>query len=370
MGQQFEFKLAKDFSAASIAGSDALRAQPAYGVYPLPALFGADSAWRDRKAKRLKAVKAEPALLPKSATAEGAFRLTLMQCKWHIAANFQAVVQARSPEGLHQMRVGFRRLRVALTAFGGEFRTPAIETLRLRAKQISERMAPARDLDVFLKDLFEPAAEADGAKEAFALLRERAKEARRAAWDEAVAQVCAPAFSGFVGELGEAIDHRVWMESPRAKSHAARGLVAFEAPASDVAERMLKYRLAHAKKRARDLDELADDERHKLRIALKKLRYTAEFFAPLYPKKPVKRWLKCLGEMQDILGGLNDVATARQTLEKLVALGDGGPLASKADLSFAAGIVYGWQLERADRIWKDAVGCWDSFSKSTPFWRH
>src|ERR1043165_57346 len=101
MGQQFEFKLAKDFSAASVAGPDGLRAQPAYGVYPLPALLEADSAGRDRKAKRLKAVKAEPALLPKSATAEDAFRLTLMQCKWHIAANFQAVVQARSPEGLH-----------------------------------------------------------------------------------------------------------------------------------------------------------------------------------------------------------------------------------------------------------------------------
>jgi hypothetical protein len=65
---------------------------------------------------------------------------------------------------------------------------------------------------------------------------------------------------------------------------------------------------------------------------------------------------------------VNDVATARNILEKLVAAGEGGPMASTADLSFAAGIVYGWQLERADRMWKTAVRRWDEFRNRQPFW--
>ena len=59
------------------------------------------------------AVKARAAILPRDIPAEDAFRLTLLQCQWHIAANISAVVEAREVEGLHQMRVGFRRLRVA-----------------------------------------------------------------------------------------------------------------------------------------------------------------------------------------------------------------------------------------------------------------
>jgi CHAD domain-containing protein len=363
MGQQFELKLVVEAGAAQTYD---LRAHPAYGLHPLPALVETAPLWP--KGERPKAAKAQPALLPEDATAEDAFRLTLMQCKWHVAANFAAVVEARDQEGMHQMRVGLRRLRVAFTSFGGEFRTPAMESLRLRAKQIAAHLSPARDFDVFLKDLFEPAAEANGAKEAFAVLRERARDAQRAAWNEAVAQICAPSFSGFMRELTDALDHRAWHENPRAKPHAAWGVIAFETPAKTVAGRILKHRLDHACKRARHLNRLDDGQRHRLRIALKKMRYTAEFFAPLYVKKPTQRFLQRLNNMQDVLGAVNDVATARNILERLVAIGDGGPLASKADLSFAAGIVYGWQLERADRMWNKAVDRWDEFRKRDPFW--
>src|SRR5262249_4038833 len=150
-------------------------------------------------------VKAQRALIPVEATADDAFRLTLTQCKWHIVANIPSVAEARHAEGLHQLRVGLRRLRVAFTAFGGEFRTPSMEALRLKTKQICDELAPARDLDVFLESLFEQAASANGAKEAFAVLRERAGAAKSAAWDNAVIQVCAPSFSAFIRDLGAAL---------------------------------------------------------------------------------------------------------------------------------------------------------------------
>ena len=63
--------------------------------------------------------------------------------------------------------------------------------------------------------------------------------------------------------------------------------------------------------------ELAPAERHQLRIALKKLRYAAEFFRSLYGEKEVAQYLKRMSALQDDLGHLNDVATAETLMDKL-----------------------------------------------------
>jgi CHAD domain-containing protein len=319
-------------------------------------------------AKYAKPSKAKPAFLPQDATAEDAFRLTLTQCKWHIAANVPAVVEGREIEGMHQLRVGFRRLRVALSSFGGEFRTPPIEGIRARAKRIADRLAPARDLDVFLGELFEPAASANGAADAFAVLRARAQAARRRGWDDAVSCVRSPAFSGFMTDLGDMLDRRGWREGGPGSAHATRGMIAFETPATTLARRMLDHRLGRARKRAHRLERLSDAKRHELRIGLKKLRYTAEFFAPLYDRKPVSRFVRRLSGMQDVLGALQDVVVARTTLERLVEIDDGNGAVPHAALSFAAGMVYGWHLECAAHTWENAVVRWKKFAKTEPFW--
>ena len=46
---------------------------------------------------------------------------------------------------------GLRRLEVALKSFGEAFEQPWLEELRGRAKVLSSRLGPARDLDVFLE---------------------------------------------------------------------------------------------------------------------------------------------------------------------------------------------------------------------------
>src|SRR5215469_3000611 len=129
---------------------------------------------REGSKDRPRALKAQPAFIPKNSLAADAFRLTLLQCKWHITANMPAV-EARDMEGMHQLRVGLRRLRVALSSFGGDFRNPQLEAIRIRAKTLTSRLAPARDLDVITEELFEPAATANGALDAFEVLRKRAQ---------------------------------------------------------------------------------------------------------------------------------------------------------------------------------------------------
>ena len=85
----------------------------------------------------------------------------------------------RSVEGLHQLRVALRRLEVALKAFGEEFQQEWLSDLRGRAKILSSRLGPARDLDVFLTELLDAPAE-EGDREAFlSLAGPRGRDARQ-----------------------------------------------------------------------------------------------------------------------------------------------------------------------------------------------
>jgi CHAD domain-containing protein len=306
------------------------------------------------------AVKARAAILPRDIPTEDAFRLTLLQCQWHIAANISAVVEAREIEGLHQMRVGFRRLRVAFTSFGKHFRNTELDTLKDRARRMAENLGPARDLDVFTEELLEPAAKANGAVESFELLRSRANDARRTAWDFAVTHVLSPSFATFMGDLNSAVERRIWLD--HSKDHAA-----FDMPAQDMAAKVLNGRLKMAKKKAKSLSDGSDEQIHQLRIALKKLRYTGEFFSPLYEKDEVEEFGERLSKMQDSLGAVHDVVVARETLARLTA---GANDHSDSGISFAAGIVYGWHLDRATHIFKKSVKRWKKFSRTEPFWKN
>ncbi|HEX3429927.1 MAG TPA: CHAD domain-containing protein [Rhizomicrobium sp.] len=315
-----------------------------------------------------RAQKAPPSLLPPDINVSDALRLTIVQCRWHVAANATVFIESHEPEAIHQLRVGLRRLRVALTSFGGEFRTPQFEAVRLRAKDLAQQLAPARDLDVFLSELFEPVANANGSQEALAVLRRRAEEARKRAFGDAFAAVSGPRLRMFMRDVSDITDGRGWPFPPHQGSSVLTGVRAYEVPAETVAERVLSHRYKRARKRARHLDRLSSVERHSLRIELKKLRYAAEFYMPFFDADQAKKFLARLARMQDVLGAVNDVTVAKHILEKLVNSAETVNGVSANDVSFAAGLIYGWHLERAAHTWREAVERWKKFARTRTFW--
>ena len=332
----------------------------------LPAILPAESSV-EKLAGWQRAQKAPPSLLPVGINVSDAFRLTLVQCRWHVAANAAVFADSRDPEAIHQLRVGLRRMRVALTSFGAEFRTPQFEAVRLRAKDLAQQLAPARDLDVFVSELLEPVANANGSKEAFAVLRRRAEEARRRAFGEAVAVVSGPRLRMFMRDVSDVTDGSGWPLPPYQGGTLA-GVHAYDVPAQTVAERILSHRYKQACKRARHLDRLSADERHTLRIELKKLRYAAEFFVPFFDADHAKKFLSRLARMQDVIGAVNDLAVAKNILEKFVATAETVDGVSANEVSFVAGLIYGWHLERAAHTWREAVQRWKKFVRARTFW--
>jgi CHAD domain-containing protein len=296
-------------------------------------------------------VNARPLQLDRNMYLKDVFHAALGECCTHIEANIAPVVQDRDVEGLHQLRVGLRRLNIALASFG---RTPAREALRSQAKIFFAAAGTARDLDVFLAELFEPVVAELNGQDGFAVLRQRAEQLRVRAWDGAVAQVSSAAFKTFLDEAAAAADQ--WDD-----------LLMPQVPVVSHAPLLLDGHLARVGKRGRGLKPAEHDRSHRLRIALKKLRYTSEFFATLYEEKPVRRYLKQLKQFQDLLGALNDAAQVRAVLGRLMMEATTSA-PEQAELSFAAGLINGWHHARASDFSHKSRKRWRSFKRSQPFW--
>lgn len=301
-----------------------------------------------------KPVKARPVRLNADMTAEDGFRVAVLECLAQISANIPAV-RAREVEGVHQLRVGLRRLHTAFFAFGDPFRIATVKRLRRRTKGLAGIFGPARDLDVFLESIFTPVALSADGNEALALLKKRIEDARAKAWDEGLEKLDEGGLQEFLDQVAAVAEARSW-----AKGSAEPILV--------TSARTLEERFLRARKRARRIDRGEDRDFHRLRIALKKLRYTAEFFEGLYKRKRLNEYLDHLRKLQDVLGAMHDVAAARQTLLRLTAE-EPASARSAAQLAHASGLITGWHESRATGLADKARKKWKELSRTEQFWR-
>ena len=293
-----------------------------------------------------KPARAQSPYVARAMRPQQAFRAILSDCVAQISANAALLRVGRSVEGLHQLRVAFRRLDVALGAFGKEFKQGWLEELRGRGKILSGRLSPARDLDVFVEKLLgQPPEMAEG----FDQLRRRTEIVRDAAWKTVHACVTGADFEAFIDDMAALASSQLPLTHQRRLPKTAA--------------RMLDRQMAQVSKRGKSARSREEAQMHRLRIALKKLRYMAEFFAPLYAKKDVRHYLKQLRGLQNLLGDLNDVANVRAVVGQVMQGGD-----APAAASFAAGLVVGRTSAQTPRAVKQALKRYRRFRKVEPFW--
>jgi triphosphatase len=251
-----------------------------------------------------KAVRGTGIALDADVSAGAAFRMIGLSCLDHAIANERATLEGDT-EGIHQMRVGLRRLRTALSIFKELVQGPETEAIKAELKWLTEQLAAARDLDVLIEKQLRPLRAAAPIGSAAAVLKQDL-EARRA---EALAKAKAAVESDRYRSIG--LRAALWL----ADGSWLRGddpLLAArrERPAAEVASEMLARRTKKVLKKARRIEKLDARARHKLRIAVKKLRYACEFFTGLYRRRKQearrKRFCKTLKSLQGLLGTLND----------------------------------------------------------------
>lgn len=237
-----------------------------------------------------KVAKAEPVPVRSDMSVAEAFQTIVQSCVRHFRLNEPLVVHRRDPAALHQVRVALRRLRAAYALFRPALADPQLEDLRHELRWFTGQLGEARNLDVLLQQRGLPRP-----------LRKSLKEERNVAYDQVVEAMGSKRLRLLL------IDLLAWLELGRWRQNnkAMRPLPDF------VSRRLYKWwqKVAHHD----DLRSMRSEERHELRIEIKKLRYGLEFVQPLHVRAEgkQKQFYKGVERIQESLGRLNDLATAQ-----------------------------------------------------------
>lgn len=252
-------------------------------------------------------VRAGPIRLTEVDSAEAAFLHIAGNCLAQISGNERCVVHGTSPEGVHQMRVGLRRLRSAFDIFRPLLACPP--TLQAELKWIADELGPARDWEVLadttLHDAFDYAPQDVGADAVVAAARAVAAKSRQ----HAAQAVRSERYTHMILTLKRWLGSKVWRDDASEVQRAK-----LVGPAKSFALATLRDRQRRLRKRGQGMAKLDEQQRHRARIAAKKLRYATEFFESLLPANRVRPYREQLSRLQDDLGWRNDMAVAELLL--------------------------------------------------------
>ncbi len=318
---------------------------------------------RDRPGK---AVKPGTVQLEHGAGSAEAFRVIAHSCIQHIAANERAI-SPNNAESLHQMRIGLRRLRTALSLFGRTVNDTQIETVKAELKWITGILGQARDVDVFLSDVMLPLRKQYHEEPGLFSLHRTYAAQRTKAYERVAQATNSVRYRSLMLELAAWVEAGPWANNQNEESRAQRAK-----PVEIFAAGELTRRRRKVKKRGERLKKLDPDERHGLRIQVKRLRYASEFFVTLFPGKKRKKraMLASLKDLQEALGDVNDIAVrAGLKAEVVTTKARRSNNARDQHRAFAAGLIIGHQKARVETLMKMAQRAFSEFEDVKPFWK-
>ena len=224
------------------------------------------------------------------------------------------------PEGIHQARVGTRRLRSDLRTFASLLDTAWSEPLRDELRWLAGELGEVRDRDVLAGRLRAQIAELDEDDRVAAggvlvkLDRERTRAVARA-----VGALDSRRYLALLDRLVEAAN------DPRTLAEA-------EMRAREVLPGLAGATFHSLRKGVKQLGKHPKDEAlHRLRIKAKRARYAADVAVPVVGE-PAKTYTKAMGALQDVLGDHHDCSVAAEWLRGAL------PGATKAE-AFALGLL-------------------------------
>ena len=284
--------------------------------------------------------KAKAADVHADQTPVEAFRAIALGCLEHFQRNEAGLLAAGEAEFVHQARVALRRLRSAIRLFAPILPAEFVQAYGQTWQTLASALGDARNWDVFLSETLPPLIAAfDNHKETRRLRSAAQKRAQAARRD--------------IMQLLSLREYPCLLVEFTAAVHALSDTQAI--PLADFARERLAAHARRARKLARRLPELNAEERHRMRIAFKKLRYALEFFTPLLPERRLAPYLAALTSLQDELGRLNDHVTAEALLCSTLGRGD-------------ASVAHGWiagrhlllleTLPAAIEVWLEQKAPW------------
>lgn len=277
---------------------------------------------------------------------DAALRQIVAECQTDLLKYRAIVLASRRPIGIHQSRVALRRLRAALGLFRdvvpGLIEQRLLRAMAAEAKWLAGECGPARDLHVFLTESVEPPAEVK--RVAARLARSHIERARTA--------LSSARFSAFAAQVEAFVD-----STPTGTGRL-----------DEFGRERLEARHAKVERLGRKLASLDEERLHRLRIAVKKLRYAAGFLQPAFggpgfDSSRAKAYIEATVRLQGALGALNDRAVAARMLADIAAAARPTEQIGRALRKLGKQAASGnkRRLRKLDRAWK-------TFRKAERFW--
>ncbi|HVV33436.1 MAG TPA: CHAD domain-containing protein [Vitreimonas sp.] len=307
---------------------------------------------------------AEKLTLHSKARIDRSFQLIGWSCLRQVALNADAV-KAGDNEGVHQMRVGLRRLRALTSIFKNLIDGPETDVIDAELEWLTNELGPARELHVFLETTLAPRGAAGAESEASQSVRETVLSHRDAALERARIALNGDRFRELV------LRTALWLLAGDWSDNAEADGVPPDGKLRPFAAKLLTkwtQKLCRQLARVRTLDAAA---RHKLRIKAKKLRYATEFFAGLFPDRGRRKFTEILREVQDALGRVNDITVNRRLGQDLVH-GWKEALVSNENVSpsnqYALGYAIGSEQHEIDGCLRATIAAGRKLANAKRFW--
>jgi triphosphatase len=291
-------------------------------------------------------------------TVEAALQKIGSNCLVQLLRN-EAAVLSEQPEGVHQMRIAVRRMRSAASSLKKMFAAEERRWLADELGWLSGALGPARNLDVFATELLPIARAGRPDEPGWDDLTTTLDRLRRAAYDRVREAILSERYTSAMLRLLR------WFEACGWRGHPASGATTcLGSPIGKVAPRVLDRRRRKVWQRSKGFGRLTPRQRHKLRIATKKLRYTIELCGSLFDQDDFGKFVRRLKRLQDDLGYANDIRVAHDFMTELFTQTDPRSPAAHAWvglLEWHDQILAGGERKRRSHLCR--------LNRATPFWR-
>jgi CHAD domain-containing protein len=284
----------------------------------------------------------------------------------HLVARLTEAILSEAPhagptvsEPVHQMRVAVRRLRSAVALFGKATHCPELAAGKAALQDLAKVLGPARDWDVFAEGTGHAVAATFAGDAAVERLLNTAERRRLKAYAALHRYLASARFRRLGIALAALAAARPW-ERPRHADDAAaaaRQAERLTGSLADFAAKALGRRLRALSASGDDIATLPTETLHGLRLHGKRLRYVAEFCAPLFPGHGARRFIRRLTTLQERLGHLNDGAVAAGLMAEL-----------GAERGHAGGVVRGFVAAQSAGARARIAQAWRRFHRLDPFW--
>jgi len=236
-------------------------------------------------------------------TVEATFKKFLKTDLHKIKRYESTIILSNDTEALHQMRVSIRRMRSVIFIFKTAITTKTAKDIYTSLSDIASYFDRARDIDVYIetflkKEQLTPI-ELQIYKIATKQRKDEYKKIKRFLRSKKYMKIMKK-FKLWLKDRG----YRIGLTKEQL-------CILKEEVTRYALNRLQKYNAKIVSQGNILENNWEDEQAHRLRIKLKKMRYAVELFTP-YFKKELEYFKKILKELQDILGIIHDIYVIRE----------------------------------------------------------